>query len=202
MDQLQSAKFEFDFLPEGKAASGPEIIEHENGDIEISGYAADFAVDRQNESFVEGAFERGLETYLKTNPILCYHHNFDKALGQVVAAELDGKGLKIRARLDKPATGSWAEDIYNKVKKGTIRAFSVGGIFRRKLTEKGWRIHDVDLAEISVTPVPVNPRTTFAVVAGKAFQGYDNQQELENFSEFEKEFVRLGEVLDKLDSVV
>jgi hypothetical protein len=34
----------------------------------------------------------------------------------------------------------------------------------------GQKIVDVDLAELSVTPVAVHPGTSFAVVAGKALQ--------------------------------
>jgi hypothetical protein len=60
--------------------------------------------------------------------------------------------------------------IYNAVKKGSMRGLSVGGFFKRKLTELGWRISDADFTEISVTPVPVHPGTSFAVVAGKALE--------------------------------
>lgn len=165
-DGTQSAEFQYDFALDAKA------LEHtvdENGDLWIEGYASDFGIDRQEEAFEPGAFERGLKSFLERNPIMLYHHQYDKALGQFTEARVDENGLWVKGRVDAPAAGSWAEDVFNKIRKGTIKAFSVGGIFRRRMTKNGPRIHDVDLGEISVTPFPVNPRTTFAVVAGKAF---------------------------------
>lgn len=170
-DGTQVAEFALDFVLDQKAAS---ITEDEHGDLYIEGYAADFEIDRQDEAFEPGAFEEGLKSFMATNPVMLYHHKADHALGQFVDARLDGKGLWVKGRVDKPATGSWAEDVVNKIKRGTIRGFSVGGIFKRRLNEKSGRpsIFKCDLAEISVTPFPVNPRTMFAV-AGKAFEGVE-----------------------------
>lgn len=166
-DGTQQAKFQYDFALDGKALSADV---DENGDLWIEGYASDFGVDRQEEAFEPGAFERGLKSFLERNPIMLYHHQYDKALGQFVDARVDGNGLWVKGRVDAPAVGSWAEDVFNKIRKGTIKAFSVGGIFRRRQTPQGPRIYDVDLGEISVTPFPVNPRTTFALAARKAFE--------------------------------
>lgn len=170
-DGTQTAEFQYDFILSQKAA---EITEDpDTGDLYIEGYASDFDVDRQDEAFEPGAFEEGLKSFMRTNPVMLYHHKYDHALGQYVDARLDEKGLWVKGRVDKPAPGSWAEDVFNKIKRGTIRAFSVGGIFKRRNTPNGPRIFKCDLAEISVTPFPVNPRTTFAVVAGKAFDGVE-----------------------------
>lgn len=172
-DGTQVAEFQLDFLLDQKAAS-TVITEDENGDLYIEGYAADFEVDRQDEAFEPGAFAAGLKSFMDTNPIMLYHHQYDKALGQYVDARLDQKGLWVKGRVDKPAPGSWAEDVVQKIKTGTIRGFSVGGIFKRRVNAETGRpsIFHCDLAEISVTPFPVNPRTMFAV-AGKAFEGVE-----------------------------
>jgi HK97 family phage prohead protease len=162
-----AAPFVWDFSVDRKA------IENDSGDLYIAGYASDFDVDREEEAFERGAFDRGLQTYLATNPILLFHHKYDKALGQVVEAHVDSKGLFVKARLDRPASGSWAEDVFGKVKRGTIKTFSVGGIFKRRMTLNGPRIYDVDLGEISIMPYPVNARAIFSVVAGKAFADGD-----------------------------
>lgn len=170
-DGTQVAEFQLDFVLEGKADS-TVITEDENGDLYIEGYAADFEVDRQNEAFEPGAFAKGLKAFMETNPVMLYHHKADHALGQFVDARLDEKGLWVKGRVDKPAPGSWAEDVVAKIKRKTIRGFSVGGIFKRRYNPVTQRpsIFECDLAEISVTPFPVNPRTMFAV-AGKAFEG-------------------------------
>jgi HK97 family phage prohead protease len=161
----EAAPFQLDVLLDAKA----DVAEADSGDgLWIEGWASDFEVDRQDEAFEPNAFTKAIAQYLK-NPVLLYHHMSDKAVGQVKDLKLvDGQGMYVKAWLDKPADGTEDANIYNKVKSKTIRAFSVGGIFRRKMTPHGPRIHEVDLREISITPLPVNPRSLFEV-AGKAF---------------------------------
>ena len=163
------ANFQLDFVPDLKS------VESDDGALYIEGTAADFGVDRQNEAFEPGAFDAGMERFMKSNPILLYHHKADKALGQVKSWERRDNGIFVKAKVDKPAPGSWAEDVYNKIRSGVIRSFSVGGLFKRRPGPDGtMRIHQADVAELSVTPLPVNPRTQFnlsplAAAAGKAF---------------------------------
>jgi HK97 family phage prohead protease len=159
----EQATFQFDFALDADAS-----VELEGKALRIEGYAAGFDRDREGEAFMPGVFDKGLEKYFKRNPVLCYHHHTDQALGVVEEAKLDGKGLFVKAKLDDPEPGTPLADVYNKVKSGTIKGFSVGGIFRRKMTPQGPRIHEADVAEISVTPVPMEPGSLFAL-AGKAF---------------------------------
>lgn len=160
-ERIEQAPFEFGV----KAADWHEDAD---GDLILEGYASDFNTDRDGEAFEPGAFDRGLKAYMGSNPILLYHHKPSHQLGVVEEAQLDGKGLKIRARIAKPTAGAWSEQPYDLVKRGMMRGFSVGGAFKRRMTPAGPRIFDVDLQEISVTPLPVNPGT-LGQVAGKAF---------------------------------
>lgn len=153
------APFQFDFLIDTKAT----IEETEDG-IWIEGYASDFGMDRQDEAFEPGAFEKGMQEFMK-NPVLLYHHKFDQAMGHIKSFEHRSDGLWIKAWVDKPEPHTTLADVYRKIKSGTIRGFSVGGKFYRKVKGK---IHTADLIEVSITPTPVNPRSIFAV-AGKAF---------------------------------
>jgi HK97 family phage prohead protease len=165
-DGTQIAEFEFGFTLDGKAVvSEPD----ENGDVYIEGLASDFGLDRQDEAFEPGAFEEGLKSYMDNNPILLYHHKPDVSLGQVIAANITADGLHVKARVDAPEPGTVIADYVRKIKNGTLRAFSVGGKFYRRMTANGPRIFKCDMHELSVTPLPVNPRTLFAV-AGKAFE--------------------------------
>jgi HK97 family phage prohead protease len=169
--------FRIDFVPEGKAVEdGPTqvVTEAENGDLIIEGYAAVFeGMDRQNENFAEGAFQRGIKSFLKGQAGLCFHHKHDKLLGKVLELEEEeGKGLRMKARVDgairkHPELGVY----YEQIKNGSLNALSVGGFFKRALSAAGRKIVDMDFTEISVTPVPVHPGTNFAVVAGKALVG-------------------------------
>lgn len=159
--QHETAKF-------AAGIKGISVDESEDGTLFIEGVASDFETDRDLEAFESGAFTSGLKGYME-NPVLLYHHDPSKALGRVTEAVLDRKNLRIRAEIPKPPAGSWAETVYQQVKGGIIRGFSVGGAFRRRQGADGRpRIFDVDLQEISVTPLPVNPRALFAL-AGKAF---------------------------------
>lgn len=172
--------FQFPFALEGKAledGSAPvaSIEETEDGDLIIEGWAADFSgLDRQGENFVEGAFQRGIKAFMDSGSPLCYHHKHDHVLGKVLdLQEVEGKGLKMRARVDgaiqnHPVLGT----IYKQIKKRTLKSLSVGGFFKRVLTPAGYRIGDMDFTEISVTGVPVHTKPSFAVVAGKALESF------------------------------
>jgi HK97 family phage prohead protease len=163
-ERAEVAEFELGVVLDQKA----QVSETQDGDLLVEGYAADFGVDRQDEIFEPGAFNEGLKAYLDSNPVLLYHHKRGLALGQVTRARIDQKGLWIQARIDAPEPGTFAADVYRKIKKGTLRGFSVGGKFYRRFANGLVRIFKADIHEISVTPQPVNPRTLFAV-GQKAF---------------------------------
>jgi starvation-inducible DNA-binding protein len=155
-----ASKFNWEFALEGKAVEGAD------GDLYIEGYASDFDIDRDGEYIVPGALQKALDSYMK-NPVLCYHHNMSQAMGQVVEAHVDAKGLWIKARVDQPEPGTDAANRFRQVAKGTLRGFSIGGFFRKAVERGRTMINDIDLVEISLTPTPVNPRTLGTVV-GKA----------------------------------
>lgn len=182
-----TAKFQFDVVLDAKAVAAGD------GKLRIEGYAAGFDVDRQDEAFIPGAFTKGLQNFLKRGAPLLYHHHYDKLLGTVEDVYIDSKGLFLKACLDDPEPGTELADVYNKVKSGSIKGFSVGGIFKRKQTPAGTRIYDADLVEVSITPVPVQRDTLFAVV-GKAF-GVS-----EPTSEQVAEFDKLVALVDELES--
>lgn len=170
----ETADFQYDVVLDSKAI----VQQDEDGDLYIEGYASDYSEDRDAEAFEEGCFQKSLQHYLDTNPVLLYHHKKSQALGQVLQARLDQKGLWVKARIDKPADGSWAQDVFQKVRRGTIRGFSVGGQFKRRIKDGALKIYDADIHEISVTPQPVNPRTLHAVAA-KAFADDERVEQVE-----------------------
>jgi HK97 family phage prohead protease len=156
-----------DFILDTKAQ-----VYEDDGSLYIEGFAANSLPDRQDEFFDPQAFDASVKSFLETNPVLLYHHDPSKALGRVLELEKKPEGLWMKAVIDPPSPGSWAEDIYSKVKRGTIKGLSVGGKFYRRLVGGKPFIHRADLMEISVTPLPVNAQTLLAV-AGKAFADDD-----------------------------
>jgi len=156
------------FLSEGKSLHTQTAA---NGDLLISGWAARFdGIDRHGEQFAEGSFQHGIKSFLEGNHPLCYHHQHDKAIGEVLSLkEVPGEGLWMTARVDSQPESSPLRWIYNAIKSKTISHLSVGGFFRRKVTAAGVRIVSMDFTEISCTAVPVFNGTSFAVSGeGKA----------------------------------
>ena len=158
---------------EGKALAPDSVQELADGDLLISGWAVRYGpafLDRQGEWFGDGALSRGLKAFLDGPALLAYHHKHDFALGRVLEAEnVPGEGVHFKARVDgairkHPTLGV----VYEQIKRGTLRAISVGGYFKRVAN----KIADMDILEFSITPAPVAKRgTAFEVVAGKALIG-------------------------------
>ena len=139
------------------------------GDLLIRGIGANFEMDRENEAFAEGAFDRGLKRFLDGEATLAYHHKHDHVLGRVLHAErVDGKGVELVARVDHQPENSPLRHLYEQVEKGSLNALSCGGFFKRAEVGGKPRIVDVDLTEWSITGVPVGKGTNFAVVGKKA----------------------------------
>ena len=167
---MSQIKFNWDFALQGKAVE-------EGDDLYIEGYASDFDVDRDNEYIAPGALQKALDAYMQ-NPVLCYHHKMSDAMGQVVEARVDSKGLWIKARVDQPEPGTEAANRFRQVAKGTLRGFSIGGFFKKAVERGRTIINEIDLVEISLTPTPVNPRTLGTVV-GKALGDDTAEAEME-----------------------
>lgn len=195
-------KTEATFDTEAYLDAKSQVTETADGDVIIEGMASDWGVDDQDELFEQGAFKKGIDNFLSTNPALLYHHDGGKALGQVLELRETSKGLHMKARIDAPAPGSWAEDIVNKVKRGTIRGLSVRGKFRRRIGADGIpRIHEAGLREISVTPLPVNPRTMFAVAA-KAFDDDPDSSAAEEIAGLQGSVNKLEGIFSTLEDAV
>lgn len=153
-------------------AVGTQVVEQlEDGDLLIEGWGATLDVDREDEAFTDGAFTKGLKKFLSGGAPLCWHHKYDQVIGKVVHAErIPGRGVWVKAIVDKQPETSPLFPAYQAIKKGRANGLSVGGIFKRVMTELGPRINDVDIMEWSATATPVGSTATFSVVAGKALE--------------------------------
>lgn len=130
--------------------------EDEDGRI-IEGYASVFNIeDRDGEVMEEGAFDKGLATFMK-NPIVLLGHNPNEPIGTVLDTRVDKTGLFVKVKIadgSEPADNAW-----KLINQGVLKAFSVGGMFQKVKN----RIVEWDLLEISVVSVPANQRAVFSV---------------------------------------
>lgn len=169
MKELSAVPFTFDL--ELKAAEGNVVEVLEDGDLLIEGWGATLDVDREDEAFTDNAFTKGLKAFLSGSAPLCWHHKYDQVIGRVVEGEIvPGKGVWIKAIVDRQPETSPLYHAYQAIKRGRANGFSCGGVFKRIATAAGPRINHVDLLEWSATATPVGSTALFSVVAGKALE--------------------------------
>lgn len=110
---------------------------------------------------------KALETYFETNPIVLFNHGRDrqvghKAVGMTVEYRIDDTGVWVKDFIPKPSEKAVElTDIYNKIKAGLYRAFSIAGVWARNAAKTIVEIHDV--YEHSIAPVPVQGLATFSL---------------------------------------
>jgi len=143
-----------------------KAISEDKESVKIEGYANTTTKDRAGDVIIEEAWAKGgLDNYLK-NPIVLAFHNHEKPIGEVTEYSINQQGLRVVAEISKSAG-----DVYNLVKEGVLKAFSVG--FRVKDADYDsetdiFVIKDLELFEISVVSVPANAESVFSVK--KAFE--------------------------------
>jgi len=144
--------------------------------ITIEGYANTTNKDRVGDVILEEAWTKGgMDNYL-LNPIVLAFHNHEKPIGEVTDYSVNNKGLRVIAEISKSAG-----DVYNLVKEGVLKAFSVG--FRVKDADYDtdtdiFVIKDLELYELSVVSIPANAESIFSVK--KSFKDEEEYNEFKN----------------------
>lgn len=129
--------------------------------VEISWYASTKDKDRWWDIVEPKAFQSALERYM-TNPIVLLQHKTDKPIGIVEEADIDDNWLYIKAKISQNT--DWVIDL---IKNWVLRAFSIWYSVKDYETDvrelADWTIDltniikDLELYEISVVSVPMNP---------------------------------------------
>lgn len=188
-NELERLNGTLDFAFEKKAVGS-------DGAIIIEGIAATLQPDREGDVIERGAMERAVAAYMR-NPVLLWYHNTSEVLGQVERAEVTSQGLFVRARVEKPAATSHLLDVYEKIRRGVIRAFSIGARFKKKLGPGGITvITDMDWAETSIAPIGIQPGALFTVTGAKALPNMDG--ELERLADLTAGPTPLDDALERL----
>ena len=144
---------------------GGEVLYNGIAGIYIEGWASvRYPEDRYGDVLgpTSETFRQSVETYFNLNPILLYEHGLDpiignKPLGQVISYRFDDEyGLWVKAFVRKPTWQPMVE-IYESIKAGILRTFSIGGLWSRQ----GQEIVSADLFELSVVATPAQPYAVF-----------------------------------------
>jgi len=148
----------------------------ENDELIIEGYANTVTKDRAGDVIPKEAWEtsNALANYQK-NPVILAYHNHSMPIGSMIDFEVTELGLKIKAKISKGAG-----QVYNLIKDGVLRTFSVGfRILDAEYDHKSetYFIKDVELHEVSVVSVPCNQDSTFSVAKSM------EKNEFKSFSE-------------------
>ncbi|MEM1583156.1 MAG: hypothetical protein QXF28_00540 [Nitrososphaerota archaeon] len=106
---------------------------------------------------------------LKGKPILLLHGRESgiggKPVGRIIDAWIEDKALKIKAGIYRAFS-----EIWDYVKKGVLKALSIGGVVK-KLKRVGDIniIEEAEIREVSLTPRGVNPSAKIIRILGKSY---------------------------------
>lgn len=128
--------------------------------ITITGYANTTVEDRAGDVIPSEAWlkPKAMGNYLK-NPIVLFQHDHSWPIGKMVDYSVDEKGLRVVIEIY-----STDEKIFNLVKQGVLKAFSVGfriTDYAYDVDEDVFTITELELHEISVVSIPCNQDSTF-----------------------------------------
>lgn len=142
------------------------ILEEDNSsDIIIQGYASTSVEDREGDIILANAYKNTIEQYMRTSSAIFYNHDYNRPVGKILDYSITDSLFEVKASIfdvDKY--------VYEIVKKGIVKAFSVGFIIKdyelkQNDDKKTIRvIKDLDLLDISIVTIPANPTATFNIV--------------------------------------
>ena len=146
-----------------------KIIRDENGlitdyqDVKIAGYASTnedtTSADRGGDYLRVGAFNNTIGNFMKNPVMLMDHGNSTKQIvGKWTHLAEDERGLYVEGVLSNSKS---SHDCRFLVAEGNLSTLSIGGIF--DYGEDGKAINEVDLMEISLVAIPMNPDARFIV---------------------------------------
>lgn len=134
-------------------------------DVKIAGYGSTnedvTKSDRGGDYIRKGAFKKTIRKFMRNPIMLADHSNSTKQIvGKYTKVQEDEKGLYIEGELSNSPE---QKNIRFQVAEGNLQTMSIGGIF--KYEEDGKGIEEVDLMEISLVAIPMNPDARFVVKA-------------------------------------
>lgn len=189
--KLAKEKWYFQSLRETKS-----VKELDDWAVEISWYASTKDKDRWWDIVEPKAFQSALERYM-TNPIVLLQHKTDKPIGIVEEADIDDNWLRIKAKISQNT--DWVVDL---IKNWVLRAFSIWYSIKDYETDvrelADWTydmtniIKDLELYEISVVSIPMNP-----YALSKSVEDLLEVEEVDDEENIEEEKVEESETVEE-----
>jgi HK97 family phage prohead protease len=125
------------------------------GGVRFAGYAAVFArTDRGGDVVRPGAFERSLRRSGGSVPLL-WQHRRGRPVGRIEYLREDRRGLRVIARLSADPAGRRAAEL---LRAGKVAGLSFGYSVRRSSGKAPRTLEEVDLIEVSLVTVPMQPK--------------------------------------------
>lgn len=123
----------------------------------FSGYASAYTVDQQHDIIEPGAFQKSLQGIYEDvgMPKMLWQHDPSQPIGKWESIREDTQGLYVEGRLflELPK----AKEAYVLLKERVVDGLSIGfEVVRANRTEKGRRLQEVKLHEISLVTFPAN----------------------------------------------
>jgi HK97 family phage prohead protease len=167
---------------EHKALTQNDMVNNDEQWIEVSGYASKMVYADSQELVIDADQENvntwGMDLRRLKNGILpiLFNHQQDKPVGSVLEATYDKDGLLIKAKIFKYKDDALTNFVYNSVKSGVIKAFSVGMLVKgfdlvEQDDEEYLQIARSEVIEISLVAVPSNHEALFRMTNLKSVDG-------------------------------
>lgn len=135
--------------------------------MRFAGYAAVFdRPDRGGDVVRAGAFERSLKR-AGTVPLL-WQHDPARPVGRIEYLKEDKRGLRVIARLSGGATGREAAAL---LREGAVAGLSFGYRVSKASGTKPRALEEVELVEVSLVSVPMQPKARVHAVEAEAAAG-------------------------------
>lgn len=186
---------------------------HDEGDeFYVEGYAATTDLDRQGDIIVRPALEKATEDLLETGDTVFYNHDYSRAIGRLVEASVDDKGLHVKAIIS-----TTEEELRTKIREGIIKRFSIGGQLgpTTKLPrEEAQRVLDIvvpesipevsvieslELYEVSLVGLPANPEARVENIVTKSLTEVIQEVRNEVDKSQKEEVQEMKEVIQEKD---
>jgi HK97 family phage prohead protease len=134
--------------------------------MRFAGYAAVFdRPDRGGDVVRAGAFRRSLERGAGSVPLL-WQHDPKRPVGRIEYLREDRRGLRVIARLSGGAAGREAAAL---LRDGGLTGLSFGYRVRKSTGSAPRALEDVDLVEVSLVRVPMQPKARVHAVEEVGF---------------------------------